>query len=154
MILLRVSTDGFLQAVWLLIEAHGVVDPMNVPGDGPLDVQDWRECWRHRVQDPASNHKRVPMSGGRTLSHAPPRVLSTNPDSARRLAQLQAAKREDRLEEAEWLYREAMARKSKYLERVKGGLEPPMELDAYRAWSDDVRQLGVNWSQCEYGSDG
>lgn len=151
--LLRLPTDGFLGAVWALIEAHGIVVELGLPADGPLDSEDWRECWRHRVMDPVSNHKRIPMTGGPILPHAP-RVLSTNPDSVRRLAQLQAATREDRRAEAELLYREAMARKAKYLERVKRGLEPPMELDAYRAWSDDVRQLGVNWSQREYGSDG
>lgn len=79
----------------------------------------------------------------------PPRVLSTNPDSVRRLAQLQAAKRADRVEEAELMYREAMARKSKYLERVKRGLEAPMPLDEYRAWGDEVRQLGVDWARLE-----
>lgn len=131
-------------AVWALIEGHGVVVPMNVPGDGPLDSDDWRECWRHRVQVPVSNHKRVPMTGGPALPHAP-RVLSTNPNSVRRLAQLQAAKREDRTTEAELLYRETMARKSRYLEHVKRGLEAPMEVNAYRAWSDEVRQLGVDW---------
>ncbi|MEV5118007.1 hypothetical protein [Stenotrophomonas indicatrix] len=140
--LLRLPTDGFLGALWALIEGHGIVLPLDVPGDGPVDPGDWRECWRHRVMDPVSNHKRVPMTGGPALLHAP-RVLSTNPDSVRRLAQLQAAKRADRLEEAELLYREAMARKSKYLERVKCGLEAPMEVSAFRAWADEVRQLGL-----------
>lgn len=55
----------------------------------------------------------------------------------------------DRLEEAELLYREAMARKSKYLERVKRGVQAPMPLDEYRAWSDEVRQLGVDWTRLE-----
>ncbi|MFE7603526.1 hypothetical protein, partial [Streptomyces sp. NPDC057494] len=123
--LLRLPVDAFLRAVWALIEAHGIVVPLDVPGDGPLDADDWRECWRHRVMDPASNHKRVPMTEGQALPHAP-RVLSTNPDSVRRLAQLQAAKRADRLEEAELRYREALARKAKYLERVKRGQEAPM----------------------------
>jgi hypothetical protein len=139
--LLRLPVDGFLGAVWALIDAHGIVLPLDVPGDGPVDAEDWRECWRHQVMDPVSNHKRVPMTGGPALPHAP-RVLSTNPDSVRRLFQLQAAKREDRRAEAELLYREAMALKSKYLERVKRGLEEPVELNAYRAWSDEVRQLG------------
>jgi len=144
--LLRLPVDAFLGAVWALIEAHGIVVPLEVPGDGQVDDDDWRECWRHRVMDPVSNHKRVPMTGGPALPHAP-RVLSTNPDSVRRLAQLQAAKRADRVEEAELLYREAMARKSKYLERVRRGLEAPMPLDEYRAWSDEVRQLGVDWAR-------
>ncbi len=139
--LLRLPPDGFLGAVWALIEAHGIVVPLGVPGGGPLDGEDWRECWRHRVQDPVSNHKRVPMTGGLALPHAP-RVLSTKPDSVRRLAQLRAARREDRQAEAELLYREAMARKARYLERVRRGLEEPMELNAYRAWADEVRQLG------------
>jgi len=143
--LLRLPTDGFLGAVWALIEAHGVVVPLDAPGDGPVDADDWRECWRHQVQDPVSNHKRVP-TGGPALPHAP-RVLSTRPDSVRRLAQLQAAKREDRRAEAELLYREAMARKANYLERVKRGLEAPMPLDDYRAWSDEVRQLGGDWAR-------
>ncbi|NED66206.1 hypothetical protein G3I15_35295 [Streptomyces sp. SID10244] len=143
--LLRVPADGFLGAVWSLIEAHGIVTPLDVPGDGPVDVVDWRECRRHLMQDPASNQKRVPMTGSQALPHAP-KVLSTNPDSVRRLAQLQAAKRADRLEEAELLYREAMARKSKYLQRVKSGLEARIPLDEYRAWSDEVRQLGVDWA--------
>ncbi|WP_068873002.1 hypothetical protein [Xanthomonas translucens] len=144
--LLRIPADGFLGAVWALIEAHGIVVPLDVPGDGQLNAEDWRECWRHRVQDPVSNHKRVPMTGGQALPHAP-RALSTNPDSVRRLALLQVAKRADRLEEAELRYREAMARKAKYLERVKRGLEAPMQLDEYRAWSDEVRQVGVDWAR-------
>jgi len=142
--LLRVPVDAFLRAVWSLIEDHGIVVPLDVPSDGPLNADDWRECWRHRVMDPVSNHKRVPMTSSQALPHAP-RVLSTNPDSVRRLAQLRAARRADRVEEAELLYREAMARKSKYLERVRRGLEAPMPLDEYRAWSDEVRQLGVDW---------
>ncbi|MEA9587677.1 hypothetical protein VC279_11950 [Xanthomonas sp. WHRI 10064A] len=144
--LLRVPVSGFLPAVWALIEAHGIVVELDVPGDGPVDVDDWRECWRHRVQDPVSNHKRVPMTGGPALPYAP-RVLSTNPDSVRRLAQLQAAKRADRLEEAELLYREAVARKAKYLERVKRGLEAPMPLDEYGAWADEVRSLQTAWAR-------
>lgn len=82
--LLRLPTDGFLGAVWALIEAHGVVVPLDAPGDGPVDDDDWRECWRHRAMDPVSNHERAPMTGGPALPHAP-RVLSTNPDSVRRL---------------------------------------------------------------------
>ncbi|ENB4166113.1 hypothetical protein [Stenotrophomonas maltophilia] len=144
--LLRLPVDAFLRAVWALIEAHGIVVPLDVPGDGPLDADDWRECWRHRVMDPVSNHKRVPMTGGHALPHAP-RVLSTNPDSVRRLGQLQAAKRADRLDEAEHRFREAQSRKNKYLERVKRGLEAPMPLDDYRAWADEVRQLGVDWAR-------
>lgn len=144
--LLRLPTDGFLGAVWALIEAHGIVIPLDVSGDGPVDVVDWRECWRHRVMDPVSNHNRVPMTGGPALPHAP-RVLSTNPDSVRRLAQLQAAKRADMLEEAELRYREAMARKAKCLERMKRGLEAPMSLDEYRDWADEVRALGVTWAR-------
>lgn len=144
--LLRVPPDAFLGAVWALIEAHGIVVELDVLEGGPLDVEDWRECWRHRVQDHVSNHKRVPMTGRPALPHAP-RVLSTNPDSVRRLAQLQDAKRADRLEEAELRYREAMARKTKYLERVKRGLEAPMPLDEYRAWAGEVRQLGVDWAR-------
>lgn len=144
--LLRVPVDAFLRAVWSLIEDHGIVVQLDVPGGGPLDANDWRECWRHRVMDPVSNHKRVPMAGGPSLPHAP-KVLSTNPDSVRRLAQLQAAKRADRLDEAELAYREAMARKNKYLERVKRGLEAPMPLDEYRAWSDEVRYLQTVWAR-------
>ena len=144
--LLRIPPDRFLPAVWSLIEAHGIVVELDVPGGGPLDADDWKECWRHRVQDPVSNHKRLPMTGGPALPHAP-RVLSTNPDSVRRLAQLQAAKRADQLESAELLYREAMARKNKYLERVRRGLEAPMPLDEYRAWADEVRALGVTWAR-------
>lgn len=144
--LLRLPVDAFLRAVWALIEAHGIVVPLDVPDDGPLDADDWRECWRHRVMDPVSNHKRVPMTGGHALPHAP-RVLSTNPDSVRRLGQLQAAKRADRLDEAEHRFREAQSRKNKYLERVKRGLEAPMPLDDYRAWADEVRQLGVDWAR-------
>lgn len=136
--------DGFLTAVWSLIESHGIVVPLDVPGGGPLDANDWRECWRHLVRDVVSNNKRAPLTGGPALPHAR-RELSTNPDSVRRLAHLQAAKRADRLEEAELLYREATARKGKYLERVKRGLEAQMPLDVYRAWSDEVRQLGINW---------
>ncbi len=144
--LLRLPANGFLGAVWALIEAHGIVVPLEVPGGGQVDDDDWRECWRHRVMDPVSNHKRIPMTGGPALPHAP-RVLSSNPDSVRRLAQLQAAKRADKLESAELLYREAMARKSKHLARVKRGLEEPMPLDDYRAWADEVRQLGVAWAR-------
>lgn len=144
--LLRLPVDAFLGAVWALIEAHGIVVELDVPGGGPLDVGDWRECWRHRVMDPVSNHKRVPMTGGQALPHAP-RVLSSNPDSVRRLAQLQAAKRVDLLESAELAYQEALARKGKYLERVKRGLEAPMPLDEYRAWADEVRALGVTWAR-------
>lgn len=146
--LLRVPVEAFLRAVWSLIEDHGIVIELDVPGGGPLNVDDWRECWRHRVMDPVSNHKRVPMAGGPPLPHAS-RVLSTNPDSVRRLAQLRAAKRADRLEEAELLYREAMARKGRYLERVKRGLEAPMPLDEYRAWGEEVRRLGVAWASLE-----
>jgi len=85
------------------------------------------------------------MTAGPALPHAP-RVPSTNPDSVRRLARLQASKQADRFEEAEHRYREAMARKMKYLERVTRGLEARMPLDEYQAWSDEVRQLGVAWS--------
>lgn len=74
-------------------------------------------------------------------------MLSTNPDSVRRLKQLQAARRADQVAEAELAYREAMARKGKYLEQVKRGLEAPMPLDEYRAWADEVRQLGVAWAR-------
>ncbi len=81
--LLRVPVDAFLRAVWSLIEDHGIVVQLDVPG-GPLDANEWRECWRHRVMDPVSN-QRVPMTGGPLLPHAP-KVLSTNPDSVRRLA--------------------------------------------------------------------
>ncbi|HHA2721273.1 TPA: hypothetical protein ACOEO9_001100 [Stenotrophomonas maltophilia] len=144
--LLRLPVDAFLGAVWSLIEAHGIVVELDVPGGGPLNANDWRECWRYRVQDPASNHKRVPMTGGPALPHAS-RVLSSNPDSVRRLAQLQAAKRADLLESAELAYQEALARKGKYLERVKRGLEAPMPLEEYRAWADLVRQLGVDWAR-------
>ena len=143
--LLRLPADGFLGAMWALIEAHGIVVELDVQGGGPLDVNDWRECWCHRVQDPVSNHKRVPMTGGPALPHAP-RTLSTNPDSIRRLAQLQERRRADRLEEAELRYREGMARKTKYLERVKRRLEAPIPLDEYRAWADEVRQLGAVWA--------
>ncbi|MFI8718621.1 hypothetical protein ACIGHF_12185 [Stenotrophomonas sp. NPDC077464] len=146
--LLRLPTEGSLGAVWALIEAHGIVVPLDVPSDGQLNAEDWRECWRHRVQDPVSNHKRVHMTGGQALPHAP-RALSTNPDSVRRLALLQVAKRADRLEEAELRYREAMLRTAKYLERVKRGLEAPMQLDEYRAWADEVRALGVAWALLE-----
>ncbi|WP_031421753.1 hypothetical protein [Xanthomonas euvesicatoria] len=146
--LLRVPVDGFLTAVWSLIEDHGLVVELDVLGGGPLDANDWRECWRHRAMDPVTNHKRVPMTGGQALPHAP-RVLSSNPDSVRRLARLQAAKRADRLEEAELLYREATARKAKHLERVKRGLEAPMPLDEYRAWADEVRQLGVAYARSQ-----
>lgn len=45
----------------------------------------------------------------------------------------------DRSEEAELLYREAIARKTKYLERVRRDPEGPMPLDQYRAWSDEMR---------------
>lgn len=144
--LLRLPANGFLGAVWALIEAHGIVVPLEVPGGGQVDDDDWRECWRHRVMDPVSNHKRIPMTGGPALPHAP-RVLSTNPDSVRRLSQLQAAKRADRLEEAELRYREALARKAKYLERVKRGQEAPMPLDDYRAWADEVRSLQLAWAR-------
>jgi len=144
--LLRLPTEGFLGAVWPLIEAHGLVVAMNVPGGGPLDAGDWQECWLHRVLDTVSNHRRVPMTGGPALPHAP-RVLSTRPDSVRRLAQLQAVKREDKTAEAELLYREAMARKAKYLERVKRGFEAPMPLDEYRAWADEVRSLQTAWTR-------
>ncbi|CEE79056.1 hypothetical protein LN96_14780 [Xanthomonas citri pv. citri] len=144
--LLRLPANGFLGAVWALIEAHGIVVPLEVPGGDQVDDDDWQECWRHRVMDPVSNHKRVPMTGGPALPHAP-RVLSTNPDSVRRLAQLQASKRADRLESAELAYQEAQARKNKYLERVKRGLEAPMPLDDYRAWADEVRALGVTWAR-------
>ncbi|UKE46238.1 hypothetical protein [Xanthomonas cerealis] len=144
--LLRLPVEAFLDAVWALIDAHGIVVPLNVTGDGPVDGRDWRECWRYRVHDPVSNHQRLPMTGGPPLPHAP-RALSTKPDSVRRLTQIQAAKRADRLTEAELLYREAMARKSKYLDRVKRGLEAPMPLDDYRAWSDEARQLGVDWAR-------
>jgi hypothetical protein len=144
--LLRLPVNAFLRAVWSLIEAHGIVVELDVPGGRPLNVQDWRECWRHRAMDPVTNNKRVPMTGWKTLPHAP-KVLSTNPDSVRRLAQLQAAKRADRLEEAELRYREAMARKAKYLERVRRGLEAPMPLDEYRAWADEVRAFGVTWAR-------
>lgn len=144
--LLRLPVDAFLRAVWALIEAHGIVVPLDVPSDGPLNADDWRECWRHRVMDPVSNHKRVPMTSSQALPHAP-RVLSTNPDSVRRLAQLRAARRADRVDEAEHRFREAQSRKNKYLERVKRGLEAPMPLDDYRAWADEVRQLGVDWAR-------
>ncbi|WP_313318657.1 hypothetical protein [Stenotrophomonas sp.] len=144
--LIRVPAEGFLDAVWRLIEGHGIVVELDVPGGCPLDANDWRECWRHRVHDAVSNQKRVPMTGGKALSHAP-KVLSTKPDSVRRLAQLQAAKRADRLEEAEHRVREAQFRKSKYLERVKRGLEAPMPLNDYRAWADEVRALGVTWAR-------
>jgi len=151
--LLRLPAEAFLGAIWALIDAHGIVLPMVVAGDSPVAPEDWRECWIHRAMDPVSNHKRVPMTGGPTLPHAP-RVLSTNPDSVRRLAQLQAAKREDRLEEAELLYREAMARKAKYLERVKRGLEAPMPLDEYRAWADEVGSLQTTWARLVNASPG
>ncbi|HFF6201598.1 TPA: hypothetical protein ACGCGR_000231 [Stenotrophomonas maltophilia] len=144
--LLRLPVDAFLGAVWALIEAHGLVVELDVPGGGPLDVNDWRECWRHRVQDPVSNHKRIPMTGGPAQPHAS-RVLSTNPDSVRRLAQLQAAKWADRLDEAEHRFREAQSRKNKYLERVKRGLEAPMPLDEYRDWADEVRSLQLAWAR-------
>lgn len=146
--LLRLPAGAFLGAVWALIEAHGIVAPLDVPGGGPVGAEDWRECWHHLVRDVVSNNKRVPLTGGPPLPHAP-RVLSTNPDSVRRLAQLRAAKRADRLEEAELLYRGAMARKGRYLERVERGLEAPMPLDDYRAWSDEVRQLGLNLARQE-----
>lgn len=144
--LLRLPTEGFLGAVWALIEGHGIVLPLDVPGDGPVGPGDWRECWRHRVMDAVTNHKRVPMTGGAALPHAS-RVLSTNPDSVRRLAQLQAAKWADRLDEAEHRFREAQSRKNKYLERVKRGLEAPMPLDEYRDWADEVRSLQLAWAR-------
>lgn len=139
--LIRVPAEGFLEAVWRLIEAHGILVLMDLPGVDWGAGDDWRECWRHRVQDLVSNHHRVPVAGGAPVPHAP-RVLSTKPDSVRRLAQLQAAKRADKLEEAEHRYREAMARKGRYLERVTRGLEAPLPLEVYRAWADEVRQLG------------
>lgn len=144
--LLRLPVDAFLGAVWALIEAHGIVVPLDLPGGSPLYADDWRECWRHLVMDPVSNQKRIPMTGGAPLPHAP-QVLSTKPDSVRRLAQLQAAKRADRLEEAEHRFREAQSRKAKYLERVKRGLEAPMPLDEYRALADQVRSLQTAWAR-------
>ncbi|MFW9374616.1 hypothetical protein ACE8DN_00640 [Xanthomonas perforans] len=144
--LLRLPVDALLPAVWALIEAHGIVVPLDVPSDGPLNADDWRECWRHRVMDPVRNHKRVPMTSSQALPHAP-RVLSTNPDSVRRMAQLQAAKWADRLDEAEHRFREAQSRKNKYLERVKRGLEAPMPLDEYRDWADEVRSLQLAWAR-------
>lgn len=76
--LLRLPAESFQGAAWALIEAHGVVMPLDVPGDGPVPREDWRECWRHRGHDPVSNHQRVPMTGGPTPPHAP-RALSSNP---------------------------------------------------------------------------
>ncbi len=146
--LIRLPAEGFLDTLWRLIETHGIVVPMDVPGDGPVDSGDWRECWIHRAMDPRTNHQRVPMAGGPPLPHAP-RVLSAKPDSIRRLAQLQVSKRADRLAEAEHRFREAMAQKSKYLERVRRGVEAPMALEAYRAWADEVRVLGLRWASLE-----
>ena len=130
---------------WALIEAHGIVVPLEVPGGGQVDDDDWRECWRHRVMDPVSNHKRVPMTGGPACL-MPPRAVH-EPGFGSPAGQLQAAKRADLLESAELAYQEALARKGKYLERVKRGLEAPMPLDEYRAWADEVRALGVTWAR-------
>lgn len=82
------------------------------------------------------------MSGGPALPHAP-RVLSTNPDSARRRGQLQAVRRANRLEGLEHRYREELAKKSHYLQRVKRGLEARLPLEDYREWAAEVRQLGL-----------
>ncbi|KIP86766.1 hypothetical protein SN15_06035 [Stenotrophomonas maltophilia] len=151
--LLRLPAEAFLGAIWALIDAHGLVLPMVVAGNSPMAPEDWRECWIHRVMDPRTNHQRVPMTGGPPLPHVP-QVLSVKPDTVRRLAQLQASKRADRLAEAEHRFREAMAQKSKYLERVRRGLEAPMALEAYRAWADEVRGLGVAWARLENAARG
>ncbi len=146
--LLRLPAEAFLAAAWSLIDAHGIVLPMVVAGDSPMAPEDWRECWIHRAMDPRTNHLRVPMTGGPPLPHAP-QVLSVKPDTVRRLTQLQASKRADRLAAAKHLYLEAMAQKSKYLERVRRSVEAPMALEAYRAWADEVRGLGVAWARLE-----
>lgn len=151
--LLRLPAEAFLGAIWALIDAHGLVLPMVVAGNSPMAPEDWRECWIHRVMDPRTNHQRVPMTGGPPLPHVP-QVLSVKPDTVRRLAQLQASKRADRLAEAEHRFREAMAQKSKYLERVRRGVEAPMALEAYRAWADEVRGLGVAWARLENAARG
>lgn len=46
-----------------------------------------------------------------------------------------------------------MARRKKYLERIRRDLEGPLPLDQYRAWSNEVRQLGVDWARCESESE-
>jgi len=151
--LLRLPEVAFLGAIWALIDAHGLVLPMVVAGNSPMAPEDWRECWIHRVMDPRTNHQRVPMTGGPPLPHVP-QVLSVKPDTVRRLAKLQASKRADRLAEAEHRFREAMTQKSKYLERVRRGVEAPMALEAYRAWADEVRGLGVAWARLDNAARG
>ncbi|MEL3952899.1 superinfection immunity protein [Stenotrophomonas bentonitica] len=74
-------------------------------------LNDWRDCWRHRVNDPVSNHKRGPTSDGPAL----PRAQSTNPDSVRRLARLRVASFAGRAKEAEHAYLEATVPGVKYL---------------------------------------
>ncbi len=74
--LLGLPADGVLGAVWALVKADGIVVELDVPGDGPVDDGEWRECWRHRVMDPVSDHKRVPVTGDQALPHAPPTVCS------------------------------------------------------------------------------
>lgn len=74
--LLGLPADGVLGAVWALVKAYGIVVELDVPGDGPVDDGEWRECWRHGVMDPVSDHKQVPVTGGQALPHAPPPVCS------------------------------------------------------------------------------
>ncbi|MDQ1109297.1 hypothetical protein QE424_002456 [Stenotrophomonas rhizophila] len=121
--LLRLPADKFPRAVWALIEAHGIVLELDVPGNGPMTMTGVLASPGHgpSEQPQAGSGDRRPGAASR------PHVHSTNPDSVRRLVQLQASKRADRLEDAEHRYREAMARKSRYLERVKRGLEDPHE---------------------------
>lgn len=143
--LLRLPVTGFYAAVWSLIEAHGLVIPMTAAKNDPMGTDDWRECWRHRAHDLASNHRRVPVHGGAPVPSAP-RVLSSNPDSVRRLARLQAAKHVESLEYLERSYRAAVAQKTDHPAKVKRGLAPPLPLSEYRRWSDDVRALGAKWA--------
>jgi len=143
--LLRLPTDGFLGAVWGLIETHGIVVPLDLIGNAALDTDDWRECWRHRACGLRRNHQRVTMIGAPPLPYAP-RTLSNNPDSIRRLVQLQASKRRANLAESERCYRAAMAQKSEYLDKVRRRTEVPMPVSIYISWSSGVRRLGLDWA--------
>ncbi|MCO7473057.1 HNH endonuclease [Stenotrophomonas maltophilia] len=142
--LIRLSVDGYLDAVWRLIESHGIVEEMSVAGGDPVCPEDWRECWRNLFQDPASNHLRRFHGGKQALPHAP-RALVTTPSEVARRTRRKAADREEREATAELAYTQARARLARYRDRVRRGLEAKRSLEEEMQWSLEVRELGLAW---------
>lgn len=80
--LFRLPAAQFLDAVWVLIEHHGMVCPLSVDGvqEAPIDPGNWQHHWPFRSQAVADLRRRR-FRGAPVSAPRKPRELSTRPGS-------------------------------------------------------------------------